>query len=550
MLPAQKGLVGIRAQFGEPLVLLMAVVGIVLLIACANVAGLMLARGTAREKEMAVRLAVGAGRRRVIRQLLTESLLLSFTGAALGVVVAYAGATGLAAFFSQNADVQLQIDLHPNASVLLFTIGAALLTGIGFGLAPAFRGARANVATELKGSSASTTQSGHGSRRFGLGSALVVVQVALSMVVLTAAGLLLRTLDKLHSIDPGFDSRNVLLFSLEPELAGYKKDRIPALYADLQRQLAALPGVVSASYSSDPMLAGGYSAEDVHIQGQGDSKSTVELQMLSVGPDFFTTMKIPAVAGRMLAASDMGPTQRAALVNRAFVQKFARGKNPIGLHFGGTDPEDPQWEIVGVVGDTISINLRAHQAPTAYMPLQRGGATFELRTAASPALLMPAVRDLVNRTDSNLPVTRLRTQSETIDQTLFNERLVARLFGLFSLLGLALACIGLYGLLSYEVARRTREFGIRTALGARRQDVWLLVLRQGVMLVVAGGVAGAGASLAVTHLLSSLLYNVKPTDLTTFAAVAAVLVAVGAIACLVPARRATQVDPMVALRCE
>ena len=255
-----------RQQFGEPLILLMAAVGIVLLIACANVAGLMLARGAAREKEMAVRLAGGAGRRRVMRQLMTESLLLSFAGAALAILLAYAGATGLAAFFSENAYDPLQIDLQPDARVLLFTIGAAVLTGIGFGLAPAFRGARANVATELKGSSASTTKSGSG-RRFRLGSALVVVQVALSMVVLTGAGLLLRTLDKLYSIDPGFDTRNVLLFSLEPESAGYKGERIPELYADLQRRLAALPGIVNVSYSSDALLNGGLWTEGVHVQG-------------------------------------------------------------------------------------------------------------------------------------------------------------------------------------------------------------------------------------------------------------------------------------------
>jgi predicted permease len=549
LLPAQKGLVGIRGQFGQPLILLMAAVGIVLLIACANVAGLMLARGAAREKEMAVRLAVGAGKRRVIRQLLTESLLLSFAGTALGVLLAYVGATGLAAFFSENADSPLQIDLHPNAAVLLFAMSVAVLTGIGFGLAPAFRGARANVATELKGSSANTAVTRLGGARFGLGSWLVVLQVALSMVVLTGAGLLLRTLDKLHSIDPGFDTRNVLLFSIEPEPAGYKGERISELYAELQRRLAALPGVMNVSFSSEALLDGGLSTEGVRIEGRSD-KSKVETQMLSVGPDFFATMRIPVMVGRMLGEADMGPTQQAALVNRAFVRKFVGTRNPIGLHFGGNDPKDPQWEIVGVVGDTKYATLRAQEAPTAYLPLTEGGATFELRTAAVPSVLMPAVRDVVNKTDSNLPVVRMRTQSETIDRMLFNERLVARLFGLFGALGLVLACMGLYGLLSYEVARRTREIGIRTALGAQRWGLWLLVLRQGVVLVVVGGAAGVVGAMAVTRLLDSLLYNVRPIDPTTFAAVAAMLVAVGVIACLLPARRAMRVDPMVALRCE
>ncbi|MHB8354677.1 MAG: ADOP family duplicated permease, partial [Burkholderiales bacterium] len=502
LLPAQKALVGIRDEFGEPLILLMAAVGIVLLIACANVAGLMLAHGAAREKEMAVRLAIGAGRRRVMRQLLTESLLLSFVGASLGVLLAYAGATGLAAFFSENTYAPLQIDLHPNAPVLLFAIGVAVLTGIGFGLAPAFRGTRANMATELKGNSATATR--HGSRRrFGLGSGFVVLQVALSVVVVSGAGLLLRTLGNLHSINPGFDTRNLLLFSVEPELAGYKGQRIPELYADLQRRLSALPGVSNVSYSSDALLGGGIWSEDVHVEGQAN-QSTVETQMLAVGPDFFTTMKIPLAEGRALRPDDLSGKPSVAIVNQAFVRRFIAGKNPIGLHFGGGDAKDQQWAIVGVVSDTKYQNLRSAKAPTVYVPLIEGGATFALRTAANPAGLMPAVRDAVNEADSNLPVIRMRTQSETIDRLLFNERLVARMFGLFGALGLVLACIGLYGLLSYEVAQRTREIGIRTALGAQRRDVWLLVLRQGLMLVLCGTAAGIGVAMGVARLLATL----------------------------------------------
>lgn len=297
LLPAQQGLSGIRYQYGKPLMLLLAAVGIVLLIACANVAGLMLARSAAREREMAVRLAMGAGRRRVIRQLLTESLLLSLLGAALGALLAYAGATGLAAFFSSNSYSPLRLDLEPNWRVLLFAVGVAVLAGIGFGLAPALRGARANVAMDLRGS---TTTVGHGAReRFGLGKWLVVMQVALSMVVLAGAGLLLRTLDKLHSIDPGFDTHNILLFSIDPELAGYNKKQISDLYATLQRRLDALPGVVDTSYSSDALLDGGLWTEDVRVEGQAD-KNTVESQMLSVGPEYFETMKIPLMAGRFL----------------------------------------------------------------------------------------------------------------------------------------------------------------------------------------------------------------------------------------------------------
>jgi predicted permease len=548
LLPAQQGLSGIQYQYGKPLMLLLAAVGIVLLIACANVAGLMLARGAAREREMAVRLAMGAGRRRVIRQLLTESLLLSMFGAALGALVAYVGATGLAAFFSSNSYQPLRLDLEPNWLVLLFAVGVAVLTAIGFGLAPALRGAGANVATELKGNTASATghRTGH---RLGLGKWLVVMQVALSMVVLAGAGLLLRTLNKLHSIDPGFDTRNILLFSINPEQAGYSKKQISDLYANLQTRLAALPGVVNTSYSSHAILDGGLSTEDVRVEGYAD-KNTVESQMLSVGPDYFETMKIPVVDGRVLAESDMSSTQLAAVVNREFARKFAGGRNPIGLHFGGTDPKDPQWQIIGVVGDTKYESLRGATGPTAYVPLTAGGATFELRTAVSPVGLMSEVRNLVHEVENNLPIIRMRTQSDAVDRLLFNERLVARLFGLFGALGLMLACVGLYGLLSYSVTLRTREIGIRTALGAQRRDVLVLVLRQGLALVIVGVTLGTAAATCVTRLLESLLYGVRPTDPFTFALTAALLIAIGLVASSLPARRATRVDPMTALRCE
>ncbi len=547
VLPAQSGLTGFRANFGDLLMLLMAAVGIVLVIACANVAGLLLARGTVREKEFAVRIAVGAGKRRVIRQLLTESLLLSFMGAALGTLVAYAGATGLETFFSENMNRPLPINLHPNAPVLLFAIGVAVVTGIGFGLAPAFRGAQADVMTELKGNSATTR---HGRRpRLALGSSLVMLQVALSVVVLSGAGLLVRTLDKLHSINPGFDTQNLLLFSIEPELAGYTGPRTTELYATLQRRLAALPGVVDVSYSSFALLHNWISKEGMRVEGR-EGKSDVETQIMSVGPDYFTTMKIPVIAGRMIRPEDLSRKPLVAIVNRAFVKKYIQGKNPIGLHIGGGDATEPQYVIVGVVRDTKYQNLRSADAPTAYVPLTERGATFVLRTAAQPGVFMPAVRKIVNKTDENLPVIQMKTQTEIIDRTLFNERLVARLFGLFGVLGLALACIGVYGLLSYEVARRTREIGIRSALGAQRVDLLLLVVRQGLLLLVCGVAAGIGIAMGVTRLLASLLYGVRPTDAVTFSAVAAILILVGLIACFIPARRAASIDPMVALRAE
>jgi predicted permease len=547
LLPAQQALTGIRSMYGEPLLLLMAAVGLILLIACANVAGLMLARAAAREREMAVRMAMGAARRRVIRQLLTESLLLSFIGAALGALLTPLGVSGLAAFFSKNAYTPLQLDLHVDARVLLFTLGAAVLTGVGFGLAPAFRGSRTSVTSQLKGNTATRATHGHG-RILGLGSALVVLQVALSMVVLTGAGLLLRTLGNLRSIDPGFDTRNLMLFAINPQSAGYKDKQIPELYANLQRRIAALPGVTRVSYAADALLDGGSSSRTVYVEGRAD-KSKVEVQTLSVGPNYFQTMKIPLLEGRLLNQTDTDTTKH-ALVNRTFVQKFVSGRNPLGLHFVRDLPEDPQWEIVGVVGDTKYASLRKEDAPMAFLPLASGGATFEVRTALAPAELMPAVRNVVNGLDANLPVMRMRTQSDSIDRLLFNERLVARLFGLFGALGLMLACIGLYGLLSYEVERRTREIGIRTALGAQRRDLWSMVVRQGLLLVSIGAVTGCCVALEMTRLLVSLLYAVRPTDPLTFALMGGLLLAVGVLACSLPARRATRVDPMTALRCD
>lgn len=547
LLPAEVGLSGIRERYEKPLLLLMAAVGIVLLIACANVAGLILVRSGAREREMAVRLAVGAGRRRVLRQLLTESLLLSSLGAALGALLAYVGATGLAAYFSHNSYPPLQLNLTPNAPVLVFAVGVALLTGIGFGLAPAFRGSRANVATTLKGS---TTSTGSGAReRFGLGKGLVVIQVALSLVVLAGAGLLLRTLNNLHSINPGFNTRNILLFSVDPELVGYNKKQIPGLYASIQSRLSVLPGVVNVSYSSFAVLDGSLWTSGVFIEGQTD-KNTVEAQMLSVGPEYFNTMKIPLMKGRVLQASDMKSKQLYAVVNQQFVRKYVKGRDPIGLHFGGDGPKDQRWQIVGVVGDTKYESLRSAIGPTAFVPLMNGGATFAMRTAASPAGLMPAVRNAVHQVDNNLPVIRMRTQSDAINRLLFNQRLMVRLLSLFGALGLLLTGIGLYGLLSYDVSQRTREIGIRTALGAPRHSVLLMVLKEGAVLTVAGVALGTVAAIAVTRLLGNLLYEVRPTDPFTFAITAAFLIAIGLIACLLPAWRATRVEPMTALRCE
>jgi predicted permease len=552
LLPAEKALEGFREDLGEPLLLLMAAVGMVLLIACANVAGLTLARSTARETEMAVRLALGASRWRIVQQLLTESVMLSLAGAAVGVLLAWAGARALAAFAMANAHDPFRIDARPDAVVLAFTIAVALVTGIGFGLAPAWRGARTRAAVEFNRSS-----SGVGAPSSvrvkglpGLGGSLVVLQVALSMIVLTAAGLMLRTMEKLRSVDPGFDTRNLLLFGVDPAPAGYTPDRMTDFYQNLQKKLEALPGVVSASYSSGELLDGGLWTESgTRVLGETD-KAPGDTQMMAVGPTFFETMRIPVLRGRGLSTADVETGKTGAVVNEAFVRQFVGKRDPIGLQFGGTEPGDVQWQILGVVANTKYRDLRDADGPTAYVPLRHDGAMFAVRTAGAPEGLMAAVRKTVSNLDENVPVIRMETQAETIDRLLFNERLITRLFAMFAALGLLLACIGLYGLLAYEVARRTQEIGVRTALGAQRASVLLLFLRRGLIVVLAGAAVGVPAAFLVSRLLESLLFGVKPGDPAIFTVMPALLIAVGMAACFLPALRATRVDPAIALRYE
>lgn len=552
LLPAQKGLVGMRQYYDKPLYILTIAVGIVLLIACANIAALMLARASAREKEMAVRLALGAGKGRIIQQLLTESLLLSFTGAALGVFLADWSARALAAFIARNAYSSLLIDTRLDTRVLVFTVGVALLTGILFGLAPAFRGSRINVAPALKENAASSSGARKtAGRRVGLGNCLIVAQVALSVVVLAGAGLLVRTLANLRKVNPGFDTHNVLLFGINPKLAGYKQDRISSLYGELQNRLISIPGVLAASYSSDTLLSDGLWTSNVHIEGQ-PKESTVTTDMLAVGPKFFETMRLPLVAGKGFSTRDLQSNGAVAIVNQTFVRRFLESRNPIGLRLGGTNTKGDkvEREIIGVTADAKYDNLRKNVEPTTYVPLQEGGAHFALRTATNPEAVIASVRQVVASLDDNLPLFDIRTQAATIDRLLFNERLVARLSSLFGLLALILACVGLYGLLSYEVARRTRELGIRTALGAQRRDVFRLVLGEGLILAISGAVLGVGAAIGVTRYLGSLLYGVGATDPLTFTTIAFVLIAVALLACYIPSRRATRVDPLVALRYE
>jgi macrolide transport system ATP-binding/permease protein len=588
LLPAREALNGESSQIAAMLELIMTAVGFVLLIACANVAGLILARSANRQKELAVRQALGAGRARIVRQLLTESLLLATTGGALGILVAIWGVQALTRLISSGLDRPFPFVITPDWRVLAFTCGLTLATGILCGLAPSFRSVRADLTPSLRENASSV--SGRASQvglRFRPGDALVVAQVALSVVVLVGAGLLVRTLHKLQTLDPGFDTQNVLLFGINPSLAGYKDRQTVELYRQLQERFEALPGVVSASYSEDALLSGSWSASDVHLDG-APPKSNANTATLRVGLDFFRTMHIPVLAGRVFTPADFAraeatnavvkaaeqaaasdspvkaakptdesqPAPEPVLINKAFARKYFPNQNPVGLHIGNRQGDEPAtgpqpgYLIVGIAGDTKYSRLRRDIMPTMFLPLVGNSAHFELRASGDPAALVKQVRAIVAQADNNLPLSDVRTQSQQIEQALYQERLMSRLSSFFACLALILACIGLYGLLSYEVARRTRELGIRMALGAQRRELMRLVVRRGLLLALAGAVIGTGAAMAVTRLMSAMLYNVRPYDPATFAGGCMLLVLVALGACSIPARRAMCIDPMVALRDE
>ena len=553
LLPAPQAISGLRERFSTPLAILMTAVGMVLLVACANVAGLMLARSATRQRELAVRLALGAGRARITRQLLTESLILSVAGGVAGILLAYWSVQSLVAFMSHGGLWPSHLAAHLDLRVLAFTAAASIFTGVLFGLAPTFRGIHLDLTPALKESPAALATAATRSRFLSLGGTLVIAQVALAILVLSGAGLLVRTLQNLKSINPGFDTRNLLLFRMDPSLNGYKGPRSKSLYAELLARIQAISGVLSATYSFDDLLSGNSWITSFGIEGEVENTSHATLG-LNAGPKFFETMGIPLVAGRMFTPRDFSlpPDTKwePAVINEAFARTFFKDRNPLGRRLTGVGHQGLSREIVGIVGDTKFLTLRSEIAPTLFVPAGGGEAVFEIRTAVDPRTIIPAVRSAVSQLDNNLPLFSMKTESEQIERSLFQERLIARLSSFFGALSLLLACIGLYGLLSYEVTQRTREIGIRMALGARPPDVLRIVVRQGVGLSVVGALIGILVALGATRYLASLLYGVRPFDPPTFLAVALLLSLVALAACYIPARRASRVDPLVALRYE
>ncbi len=566
LISAANGLGDLRAEFSRPLFVLMAVVALVLLVACANVANLLLARSTSRQREVAVRLALGAGRGRLIRQLLTESVLLAAAGGVLGVILAYWASDVLLDFISSGGEPVAGIHVAPDLRVLGFTALISVLTGILFGLVPALSCTRLQLTPALKKGPDTAFGTGRGARslRVGFRDALVASQIAISLLLLIGAGLFVRTLTKLANQDLGFEHRNLLVFGIDPTQAGYKGEKLAHLYQELQRRIEALPGVRSASLSVHTPVGGGEGTRDIWIQGYvpkpGEAKvradGSIDTYTHFVGSRFFETFGIPLLLGRTIGDGDVPGAPEVGVVNRAFAREYFGNADPIGRRFGfGGANKSSDIAIVGVVGDATYGNLRAPPPPTVYVPYaqhldQIASMHFAVRTAGNPKAWMGSVRKAVQNVDGRLPLSDVTTQIEQIRQTTFQERLFADLTGLFSLLALLLACVGLYGVMAYAVAQRTNEIGIRMALGAQRQHILTLILQRGARLTAIGVVAGVVGALAMTRLIASFLFGVTATDPLTFVAAAIMLALVALLACYIPARRATKVDPVVALRHE
>jgi predicted permease len=545
-----RGLSTLREQFSLSLKVLMGVVGLVLLIASANVANLLLAHGAARRREFAVRIAVGAGRLRLVRQLFTESALLVALGAFAGAALAWWG-TRLLLVMASDGPEALPLQVTPNIRVLAFTIGASVLCAVIFGTAPALRASRTEPNTSLKGgkTSALTTL------RSPLAKAFVVGQVALSLLLLVGAGLFVRTLINLQRLPSGFNQENVMLFKVDTSATGYKeKDpKLPALLRDVEDKVKTIPGVQAASFAFFTFHQGFWTGP-AYTREQEIPPDRRTIRNNIVGPDFFAAMGIPLVLGRGFGPQDTANSQKVAVISESMVQRFFPNGSPIGKRFGIDGPNSTEAiEVIGVVKDAKYGNLTEKTIPIAFYPhsqLPDAMGNFVVRFSGPASAVVPQVRQTIRQVNNNLPIDEVVSLADHIDRSLVQQKLVARLASFFGLLALLLACVGLYGVMSYGVARRTNEIGIRMALGAQGRSVLWLVLREALLLVVIGLVVGVLASLAVTKTAASLLYELKPNDPLTIVLATLILSAVALIAGYLPARRAARVDPMIALRDE
>jgi len=549
--PGAGGLGTLRRTYSQPLYVLMAMVGLILILACANVASLLLGRATTRGREIALRLSLGAGRARVVRQLLTESILLASLGGALGVLFAIAGIRFLTLLLA-NGQSGFTLRAEVNWHVLGVASVLSLLTGIVFGLAPAIRATGIDVIPALKEVRAGEPGARH---RFGpvtLSHALVIGQIGISLMLLVAAGLFVRTLSNLQSIELGFNRQSVLLFQLNARKAGYGDQNIGAFYGDLLKTLSAVPGVRDASLSDSSLIEAG-SGTPINLPGQPADPAT---RFLSVGPRFFATMQIPILAGRDLGDTDRSASPSVAVINEVFAKANFGNRNPLGQHLlmtAGDNQLGRDMEIVGVSKDARYGGLTDNIPPVVYFPYDQGfprpnEMVYALRTSGDPLGYVNAAREAVRRANPRVPLSNIRTQDADIDRTINQEITFAQLCSGFAIVATLIACVGLYGAVSYSVVRRTAEIGIRVALGAQRGRVVRMVLREVFVLVASGLAIGLAAAVATSRFVGSFLYGMRPNDPLTLTLGALILLSAALLAGYLPARHASRIDPMVALR--
>jgi predicted permease len=543
----ERGVDRLRQEYSASLLLLMGTVGLVLMIAAGNVAALLLGRASARQREISVRLSLGAGRRRLVQQLLTESVLLALTGGIAGLLFAFWGDSVLVALLSSGGQ-PLNIEPQLNATVLAFTVGISILTGILFGSLPAFRASR----TELFHAVKQTSMDRH---RFRSARLVVAAQVALCVVLVTSAGLCLRTLQNLNAIDAGFDTRKLLLFTVRPGLNGYSDEQLIAYYETLKRQIESIPGVRSVSLSTRGPLGQGVGNSGVVIPGYTKGDGDIGINRHQVGPDYFETLGIPILLGRGIGRQDGQNDHKVVVVNEKFVRDFFHGDNPLGraVRVGGVSGSE--FEIVGVVKDAKYNRLQNDAPATIYYPYQQflsipTAMAFEVRGLSDVSSLINPIQREAALLDRNVPITNIRTQTQLIEQTFMIERTFAALSAAFGSLALVLVGIGLYGTISYSVTRQTKEIGIRIALGARRETIVTGILRQTLSILAVGLGTGLFLAFMATPLLASRLFGLAPHDISTTAGAGLLIVAVSLLAGYLPARRASAVDPMSALRHE
>ena len=552
-----RGASTLRGDFTKPLEILTAVVGLILLIACANVANILLVRSVARQKELAVRVTMGAGAWRLIRQLLTESILLATIGAAFGLLLARWADAALVRLVSGEADL-IPLDVHLDSRVLMFTLSVAVLTGILFGLVPALRAARLDLNPILKGTSRGITGGGSQAGRVPVTKILVVAQVALSLVLLVVAGLFLRSFKNLARVQIGYDNDHLLYFSVNPLSYGYKRGpEVTQLFQEMIDRLDALPAIRGTTLMDNGLFGGGDSNSDISVEGgKPTTAGPQESHWDMVGPNYFSTAGIPILYGREIGPQDSGRGQRVGLVNQTAARYFFGDANPIGKRIVvKTTLSSSDFVVIGVVADSKHGSVREKPQRRFYIPFfnpigETNSANVLVRTSADPTVAASTIRDVVKQMAGNLPPLDIQTMNQRISQSLTTDRTITELSGVFGPLAMILVCIGLFGVMSYAVTGRTGEIGIRMALGAQRKNVLWLILRESLLLIVIGVAIGMFATFGAGRWIASLLFGVKPADIAALSLAAAILFAAGTLACYFPARRAMRVEPTVALRYE